>query len=82
MTNETGSKFDPIMLRKFLNIIPLYLVGEEIEYNGVTGVIIDTADGKNPLVSVGKDIIRLSDFQTELYTRNKIYEECRERLVV
>ena len=82
MVQEADSKFDPIMLRKFLSVIPMYLVGEEIEYNGVKGVIVDTANGVNPLVSVGKDIVRLTDFQTEQYTRNKVYEECRDRLII
>lgn len=77
MEEAGGIKFDPIMLKKFLKIIPMYLIGEEIEYNGVKGVIVDTADGKDPLISVDKSICRLSDlqriksFQKEIYVNYK-----------
>lgn len=82
MITKAENMFDPIMLRKFLSIIPMYLIGEEIEYNGVRGVIIDMADGANPLVSVGKDIVRLSDFQSDKYTKQKVFSDCRELIFV
>jgi putative nucleotidyltransferase with HDIG domain len=78
MVKEAGSKFDPIMLRKFLSVIPMYLIGEEIEFNGIKGVVIDEGDGENPLISVGKDIVRLTDFQNVKYARQKVYSECRD----
>lgn len=82
MITKAENMFDPIMLRKFLSIIPMYLIGEEIEYNGVRGVIIDMTDGTNPLVSVGKDIIRLSDFQSDKYTKQKVFSDCRELIFI
>jgi putative nucleotidyltransferase with HDIG domain len=78
MLDEAGNKFDPIMLRKFLNTIPMYLIGEEIECNGIKGVIIDTNNESNPLVSVNKDIVRLSDFQNVKYAKQEAYSDCME----
>lgn len=78
MLDEAENKFDPIMLKKFLNVIPMYLIGEEIECNGIKGVIIDTGYEDNPLISINKDVVRLSDFQNVKYAKQEAYSDCRE----
>lgn len=48
--SKTGSMFDPELVRKFLDVVPAYLVGEELSVNGISCIVQNTCSSLNPLV--------------------------------
>lgn len=63
MLAGSGTQFDPALLRKFFDTIPLYLVGETVESDGRVGIVCDIADGNHPLIYCDGDVYRLEDFE-------------------
>lgn len=60
MLEGTGTKYDPHLLRAFLNSIPLYTVGEEIQLEGDTGVVCGSLDNGRVIVRCGDTYMNAS----------------------
>lgn len=63
MLDGSGTQFDPALLKRFFDTIPLYLVGETVESDGRVGIVCDIADGNHPLVYCDGVVSRLEDFE-------------------
>lgn len=48
--SKTGTMFDPELVRKFLDVVPAYLVGEELSVNGISCIVQNTCSSLNPIV--------------------------------
>lgn len=48
--SKQGSMFDPELVRKFLDVVPAYLVGEELSINGISCIVQNTCNSLNPVV--------------------------------
>ena len=48
--SKTGTMFDPELVRKFLDVVPTYLVGEELSVNGISCIVQNTCSSLNPIV--------------------------------
>lgn len=75
MLEKSKVFFDPSLLRKFLEYIPMYTVGEEISYKGKLGIICDNEDKDNPLVFYKNEIVRLSEFENITEERKEIISQ-------
>ena len=65
MDGYKGTKFDPLIYKKFREVMPMYLIGEEILIGEKTGVIVRDGEEKdNPYVFVDGNISLLKDLQS------------------
>lgn len=65
--------FDPILVKVFLNTVPAYFVGEEVNSDGKIAIVLENDDNGNPLLLYDNSHIRLKDF--ECYTNKQINPE-------
>ena len=63
MQKNSGTMFDPILLREFLSSIPLYFIGEEITVDNRVGIVSDNTDKDNPIIYCDGSKYWLSDFE-------------------
>ena len=54
MTKDSGTKYDPTLLKKFFDSVPLYTIGEEIKAGEDVGVICGSASNGNIIVRYGE----------------------------
>lgn len=63
MLSSSGKQFDPTILKVFLDAIPLYFLGEELECGGDTVIVTDNSDTDNPIVSYNKELIKVKELE-------------------
>lgn len=59
----SGSQFNPILLKSFLEYIPLYLVGEMVYHGDKAAIVLNNETIGNPKVSFNNEIMLLSEFE-------------------
>lgn len=59
LQSDEGVKFDPIILKHFLNSIPLYAIGEEIVTEDGTGTVCTMVDDDEAIVRFGDNFKRV-----------------------
>lgn len=72
MINGSGSSFDPALLKIFLDVIPMYTIGEEIKCNDRLGIIFNNGDPNDPTVFSNNALFKLSDFEVVSGEREKL----------
>lgn len=83
MVSNAGKKFDPILVRKFLDTIPMYMVGEEIQEFDRLGLVCSNEDKDNPTIFSAGQLYKLSEFvviseEREAETRESITRLLKE----
>jgi hypothetical protein len=73
MEKDAETKFDPILLKKFLSAVPMYLVGEEVEVNDIKGVVVSLDNYDDPMISIGKNVMRMSSLRDIRSLRNDAF---------
>lgn len=63
MLEKSNEMFDPFLLKKFLDAIPMYTVGEEINYLGRVGIVCGNTDTNDPQIFTAGKVINLSEFE-------------------
>lgn len=63
MIANSGTMFDPKLLKNFLDVVPMYLVGEEIYSDNRKGIILDNTNKNDPIVFYHGNNYKLSDFE-------------------
>lgn len=61
--SKTGTMFDPELVRKFLDVVPAYLVGEELSVNGISCIVQNTCSSLNPIVMHNGVIYALNELK-------------------
>ena len=61
--SKTGTMFDPELVRKFLDVVPAYLVGEELSVNGISCIVQNTCSSLNPTVMHNGVIYTLNELK-------------------
>lgn len=64
--DKSGTMFDPALVQKFLDAVPAYLVGEELDVCGVSCVVTHSYVGNDPLVQFGEETLKLSTLKRRL----------------
>lgn len=60
---NSGRMFEPVMVKKFLEIIPAYIVGEELDVDGKMCIVVQSHKGDDPVVQYGDDTLPLSELK-------------------
>lgn len=66
MQSKQGSMFDPELTQKFLEAIPAYIIGEELDVCGIKCIVTRSYIGDDPVVQCGNDTLRLSTLRRSL----------------
>lgn len=63
LEQNSGTMFEPKILKAFLSCMPMYLLGETVTQGTRVGVVTDVTDKMNPLVSCHDTIYTLDEFE-------------------
>lgn len=79
MLEDSGKKFDPFLLKPFLKCIPMYTVGEEINYCGNIGIVASNKNADDPMIYYAERLYKLSEFESislrDKFNKEDCYEE-------
>lgn len=64
LLDGSGTLFDPILLKLFLDTIPIYMAGETIVNESKVGVVLDSIDKDNPDVYCSGKMLKLEEFES------------------
>ena len=63
LLDNRATLFNPMVVDTFIEHVPMYLIGEEIAYKNKTAIVLDNTNSEEPIVSIGKKKMKLSEFR-------------------